>query len=157
MFDVGVIWGIEKVAAGYAAVIEAEDTASGSIDPIGDSVRSDRHPSTAERKKVRRRKKSEDRMNDKTAENTSQAVGYKSPAQNDGEAESSGSAPGVTGQTIRPVSTRGRVERTGGGKSGVPMWVRFSKNLQSKYTRSGGDKVGPQESDNQFESPKENP
>jgi len=156
MFDVGVQFGIEKVAAGYAAPI-GEDS-NGKPDEAGDQIVSDRHPSTNERRKVKTRKKSEQRMNDKTAENASQVVGYKSPAQNDGEAEASSSAPGVSGQSVRPISTRDRVERTsGGGKSSVPMWLRLSKNLQSKHTRDGGDKVGPQESDRQFETPRDNP
>jgi hypothetical protein len=43
------------------------------------------------------------------------------------------------------------------GSRGVPEWARLLKHTRSPATRNGGDKVGPQKSDKQMYTPKQQP
>jgi hypothetical protein len=48
-----------------------------------------------------------------------------------------------------------RTERRSGnqGSRGVPEWLRRLMELPGQTTWSGGDRIGPQRSDNQFDTP----
>lgn len=160
MFDLGVRMGLEKVAAGVAAVVGAEDPASGRLEDPGhpSDIRGDvRDPGAAREPAGRRRRK-----RTKTAENSSQSVGNGdvagSGAQTPGELEAFISASDVTGSTFHRVRTgpgSGRQEKAGRPRTntGVPIWIRYAKALQSPSTRGAGDKSGPQRDDKQMFAP----
>lgn len=61
----------------------------------------------------------------------------------------------ITGQRDYAGRTGTKITRGSGnqGPRGVPEWLRVMKHLHSPATWTGGDKSGPQKSDNQFEAP----
>lgn len=122
MFELGVAAGIEKVAA--AAVVGAEDTTSGQLEPGPEAfdVRRDRVP--------QRRRWPAERRQVKTAENVSQTIDSSdvgSKAQTTGESEAQTSAGQVTGNVYR--GHRGHLDSHGRPNSKLPMWLRLNKDL----------------------------
>lgn len=79
----------------------------------------------------------------------------KAAAQTRGEFEAATSASGL-GATAHGVhDTAEAVVRNPGNARrgrGAPAWVRAIHRLRSSATTGGGDKIGPETTDNQFES-----
>jgi hypothetical protein len=70
-----------------------------------------------------------------------------------GEFEAATSSPGHGSTQFTGMVDRTERRPGNQGSRGVPEWLRLLKDLPGQTTWSGGDRIGPQKSDKQFDTP----